>query len=255
MSFFSKYVISEKIYCEKEFLKLKSFLLSLTLHAAIVLIVLYSNISQSVPLHAQAKTVVISLSTYVLKQSVSVPAKNKKLFPKKNITKTTAKTEKLKKTAKIKTPEKILSDIKSKPKSSEAFTPQQSNAEPMPKEDSHKTNSSYIPSPSFTKELPTSSAQLCQIGNEELAQIRLMIENSLRYPSIAKKLKIEGVVVVSFSLNTDGYLENIHIVSSSGSSALDKKALQTVSSLDGEYPHLEKKVDLRIPIAFSLKKS
>ena len=252
MSFFSKYVISEKIYCKKEFLKLKSFLLSLLLHVALVSIVFYSNLSQSIPLHADEKIVVISLTNYVHRKSAA--SKNPVVQTKRRAKVLKHKKLKsVKKTVIVKTPEKILSKLKPRP--SEAFTPQQSNAEPTPKEDSLKTSSSYITSPSFTKELPTSSAQLCQIGNEELAQIRLMIENSLRYPSIAKKLKIEGVVVVSFSLNTDGYLENIHIVSSSGSSALDKKALQTVSSLDGEYPHLEKKVDLRIPIAFSLKKS
>ena len=110
-------------------------------------------------------------------------------------------------------------------------------------------------SPSFKKDLPTNKIQLNDIGKAELAKIRLMIENSLSYPAIAKKLRLEGVVVVSFSLKTDGCLQNLQIVSSSGSSALDNKALQTVSSLDGEYPHLVKNVDLKLPIAFSLHKS
>ncbi len=259
-------VISKKIYIKRnDFLKLKSFLLSLFIHATILAIVLYSNISEPTPLSAEEKTVVISLASYmktdVQQKMISKPVQKVekyrvvKVQKKLKKVKKAEKSKEVKKVIKTKTPEKIAQKRKEIAQSSEAFTPQQSNVESVTKEDSLQATSSHLISPSTNKALPTKKAQLNDIGKKELAQIRWMIENSLSYPAIAKKLKIEGVVVVSFSLKQDGYLENIHIVSSSGSSTLDKKALQTVSSLDGEYPHLEKKVDLKIPIAFSLKKS
>lgn len=248
MSFFSEIVISNKIYINSgDYLKLKSFILSLSLHVTALLLVFHSDISKPIPLYAKEKTVVVSLSEYVQEQSNTEVVK--KVVLNKSIPKKTDKVEK------VKTLQKIPPVVSKVVQSSEAFTPQQPNAEQVHKENSITADSSHVISPSINKMLPTKKAQFNDIGKEELAQIRLMIENALCYPAIAKKLGIEGVVIVSFSLNTDGSLADIHIVSSSGSSTLDKKALQTVSSLDGEYPHLEKKVDLKIPIAFSLKKS
>ncbi|MBU0632207.1 energy transducer TonB [bacterium] len=251
MSFFSGIVISNKIYLNNgDFLKLKSFILSLSLHVTVLLLVFRSDIAEPVPLHAEEKTVVVSLAEYVQEEPKNevlkavVPKIEKK-----------QKNKRVKKVEKVKTLQKIPPVISKVVKSSEAFTPQRPNVEQKAKEDSVTADSSHVTSPSINKMLPTKKAHFNDIGKEELAKIRLMIEKALCYPAIAKKLGIEGVVVVSFSLNTQGCLEDIHIVSSSGSSTLDKKALQTVSSLDGEYPHLEKKVDLKIPIAFSLKKS
>ena len=82
-----------------------------------------------------------------------------------------------------------------------------------------------------------------------------MIENAITYPAIARKLRVEGVVLVTFTLKPDGTVETAHVKSTSGSSVLDTKAIQTILSLSGDYPKLGKTVELSIPIAFSLTKS
>ena len=252
--------ISKKIYDERNNL-FDSFLVSLSLHVGILLAVVYLNISKPIPLKAQEKMIVLSLQSFTNTQvakeistsvAVEKPKHTEQSHPKKVLHKEIKKVEKVVET---KTLQKSSQEVKKVVKPSEAFTPQQDSTEQVAKETSLKADSSNIHSPKMTKNSPVQKAQMQNIGPEELAHIRLMIENALSYPIIAKKLRLEGVVVVSFSLHTDGFLQNLQIVSSSGSSVLDNKALQTVASLDGEYPHLEKNVDLKLPIAFSLHKS
>lgn len=86
-----------------------------------------------------------------------------------------------------------------------------------------------------------------------LGHIRAMIEKALVYPAMARRLKIEGIVDVSFVLNPNGSVKDVSIVNSSGSTVLDKKALETVLALSGSYPALGKTLRLAIPIAFELK--
>jgi protein TonB len=82
-----------------------------------------------------------------------------------------------------------------------------------------------------------------------------MIEHALTYPTIARKLRLEGVVMVSFTLNPNGTVEMAQVKSTSGSNILDTKALQTILSLSGDYPALGNTFELSIPIVFHLQKS
>ena len=82
-----------------------------------------------------------------------------------------------------------------------------------------------------------------------------MIENAITYPSIARKLRLEGVVSVTFILKADGTVDIAQIKQTSGSNLLDDRAIQTILSLSGDYPALGKTVELSIPIAFNLHKS
>ena len=82
-----------------------------------------------------------------------------------------------------------------------------------------------------------------------------MIQRSLIYPSMAKRLRLEGVVYIRFVLTPDGYVKKAEIVEKSGSGLLDRRALETVKDLSGEYPRLSREMQLKIPIVFSLRKS
>ncbi|UFH58017.1 energy transducer TonB [Sulfurovum mangrovi] len=98
-------------------------------------------------------------------------------------------------------------------------------------------------------------AQSSSIDPSILGKIRAMIQRSLIYPSMAKRLRVEGVVYITFVLTQEGYVKEAHIVQKSGSALLDKRALETVKDLSGEYPRLSREMQLKIPIVFSLKKS
>ncbi len=106
--------------------------------------------------------------------------------------------------------------------------------------------------PDKTDELPKTNVSSDDINGATLGRIRALIENSLTYPSIGRKLRLEGTVVVSFILTANGSVKKAEILTSSGSNLLDAKAIQTVLELSGNYPSIPKTVSLKIPIVFSL---
>jgi periplasmic protein TonB len=119
-------------------------------------------------------------------------------------------------------------------------------ADASPAPDLIRTHSS----PSAAPKAKTSGPDATVLG-----QIRAMIENAITYPAVARRLRIEGVVVLSFMLASDGAVAKAEVLESSGSTVLDRKALKTLWELSGDFPSLESPTQLTIPISFSLKKS
>jgi len=88
-----------------------------------------------------------------------------------------------------------------------------------------------------------------------LGRIRAMIEAAITYPAVARRLRLEGVVTLSFMLAPDGAVASAEVLHSSGSALLDRKAIETLWELSGDFPSLETETQLTIPIAFSLNHS
>jgi len=88
-----------------------------------------------------------------------------------------------------------------------------------------------------------------------LGQIRAMIEAAITYPATARRLRVEGVVTLSFRLTQDGTVADAKVLHSSGSTVLDRKALQTLWDLSGDFPTLPSLMQLTVPITFSLSRS
>jgi protein TonB len=109
-------------------------------------------------------------------------------------------------------------------------------------------------SPHISQMTSDKKVQINQIGGAALGDIRSMIENAITYPSIARKLRLEGIVLVTFILKPNGTVDTVKVKSSSGSNILDTKAIQTILNLSGDYPALGKTFELSIPIAFHLQK-
>jgi protein TonB len=89
-------------------------------------------------------------------------------------------------------------------------------------------------------------------GDDALAAIRGAIERMARssYPLKARKLRMEGVVTVSFLINALGQPEEITVTSGSGFDLLDGAAVEIVRRA-GPYPSISEPV--RVPIRFSLR--
>lgn len=248
MLFFNSIVISNKIQQDNFVLKIKSFAASLFVHAAVLSTAFYFSIEHSVELPRE-EPVVVSLADYA-------PAV---------LHNTLKKEHRAAETIPFATAQKRLSVTPAA--SPEASAPQLSPVRPgvapsdirsITKESPHSipppiANDSPHDASSFnqTDKFPTSE----DIDGATLGRIRAMIENSLTYPSVARKLRLEGTVVVSFILKSDGLVEKAEILTSSGSNLLDTKAIQTVLVLSGDYPSLPKTAYLKIPIVFSLSKS
>jgi protein TonB len=73
------------------------------------------------------------------------------------------------------------------------------------------------------------------------------------YPPIAKRLKIEGQVIVRVTINEDGTIDenSIKIVESSGYNVLDKGAIEILKKLQ-PYKKPPKKITVEIPIVFQI---
>ena len=100
-----------------------------------------------------------------------------------------------------------------------------------------------------------SAADPAQPGATVLGRIRAMIENAITYPAVARRLRLEGVVTVSFMLTPDGAVAGAEVIHSSGSAVLDRKALDTLWELSGDFPALKSLTQLTIPITFTLTKA
>lgn len=254
MIFLNPTVISNKIQCKNSALAAKSFTASLAVHGILLASALYLSAFQPASLPEELP-ITISLADYA-PSSITAPI---------DISEPAT------------TPQSVLKPLASTPQakpsitsavSPEAFTPQSSPVRPgvAPSQLSQTTDDSpHLDHPIVAHDSPkiTPSAlmnELPKTSNDEfngatLGRIRTMIEDAITYPSIARKLGLEGVVVVSFILKQDGYVEKVEVLTTSGSSLLDSKAVQTVLSLNGDYPPLDKTVFLKIPIAFSLKRA
>jgi len=259
MTFFSPIVISEKISHNGSVLRIKSFAASLAVHTTLLTAAIYFSLQNPIIVPEEVSPVLISLADYVPVAAADNhhPIKTSDMPTDQSTVKS------------ILTSQKI--PLLTPAVSSEASAPQISAVRPVVApsdlqqpllQSLHSiqqpvANDSPPDTPSLSKtgELPKTNVSSDEINGATLGRIRAMIESSLTYPSIARKLRLEGTVTVSFVLKPNGFVENAEILSSSGSSLLDTKAIQTVMALSGDYPTLQKTAYLKIPIAFSLTKS
>lgn len=137
-----------------------------------------------------------------------------------------------------------------------------------------KENESNPPSPSFSKKwlggLPEQNSAFqntgkSQSGDEILesnkkraskgntsnpyALIRAAIEKARTYPFLARKKRIEGTVVIDFTINGRGYPQDIKIGKSSGSEILDSAAIKIVMKA-APFPAVDG--EIAVPISFKL---
>lgn len=257
MILYNSIVISNKIQQNDFILKIKSFAASLFVHATVLSAALYFSFQRPSEL-PKDEPILISLAEYAPANTVSERPKY-----------TTKNSSPMAQTSDAKHPTSQERLPLTPAASPEASAPQTSLVRPgvVPsdihpqKELLHSVlnpiaNDSPHDASTLrqTNELPKPNVSSEDINGATLGRIRAMIENSLTYPSIARKLRLEGTVVVSFILKTDGLVEKAEILTSSGSNVLDSKAIQTVMALSGDYPSLSKTAYLKIPVSFSLNK-
>lgn len=112
---------------------------------------------------------------------------------------------------------------------------------------------------SFQKSTQPPSIQTQTINNSALkrsyiAKIRELIKSNLYYPRVARRMRIQGVVKVSFVVRKDGTIDSIKIGDSS-KKILNKGALRTLQNIKA--PPIPDdlgvvSLDLFVPIEFKL---
>ncbi len=81
--------------------------------------------------------------------------------------------------------------------------------------------------------------------------IRQAIEKTLVYPPLARMRRMEGTVVVEFSINGQGMPENLRLIKTSGFNILDSAAEKTIIKAS-PFPVVAGSIE--IPITFRLEK-
>lgn len=85
-----------------------------------------------------------------------------------------------------------------------------------------------------------------------LEYVRRTIIDRIKYPTIARRRRIEGTVTIAFNIRKNGSLENIKLEKGSSYSILNNAAIETVNNI-GNFKKPGEKVKVNIPINFTLK--
>ena len=83
-----------------------------------------------------------------------------------------------------------------------------------------------------------------------LSQIRDSINKNITYPPKAKKLLIEGTVIVRFKITENGSVEDITIID--GHKFLQSSTIEAIEEASKEFPKTNKSIEIQIPIEYKL---
>ncbi|MGC8852746.1 MAG: energy transducer TonB, partial [Hydrogenobacter sp.] len=108
-------------------------------------------------------------------------------------------------------------------------------------------------SSSSTSGTQTVNAQKELFLKEKFSVISSLVQKSITYPLLARKMGWEGRVVVCFRLTPDGRLEDLHVLESSGYEILDRSALEAVSRSAHLFPKPPVEVLIKLPVNFRLE--
>lgn len=89
--------------------------------------------------------------------------------------------------------------------------------------------------------------------NAHLGEIRGLLVQNLKYPKMAQKLKMQGEVRIAFTLGTDGSVEDIKIIESSGFDLLDDDARTLIEKTASKFPKPSKSVRISVPLNYVLR--
>ncbi len=87
--------------------------------------------------------------------------------------------------------------------------------------------------------------------------VKQRIEEVRRYPSWAKKHRVEGDVCIKFAILSNGLSQDVEIIHSSGSKILDEEAVDTIKRAS-PFPPIPEEIDsslvrMEVSIVFTLK--
>ncbi len=83
-----------------------------------------------------------------------------------------------------------------------------------------------------------------------LSQIRDLINQNVKYPPKAKKLCIEGIVLVKFKITSNGSVEDITIID--GHKFLQDATIEAIEEASKSFPKTNKSIEIQIPIEYKL---
>ncbi|MFA6740341.1 MAG: energy transducer TonB [Arcobacteraceae bacterium] len=86
--------------------------------------------------------------------------------------------------------------------------------------------------------------------DKHLIQIRNLINQNIKYPLRARKLSIQGVVLVKFKITQNGNIENITILD--GHKFLQNATIEAINEASKSFPKTNQSIEIQIPIEYKL---
>lgn len=86
--------------------------------------------------------------------------------------------------------------------------------------------------------------------DKHLIQIRNLINQNIKYPIRARKLSIQGVVLVKFKITPNGDIENITILD--GHKFLQNATIEAINEASKSFPKTNQSIEIQIPIEYKL---
>ncbi len=249
------------------YLKLKAYFTSFFIHTLVIVVFLIFR----PPLH---RTVEIDLTKLEIQKEQNKEIKKEITKRQEEITHLQKEPPKVEKRVK-KSVVKPQSEIKEQTKSSEIETPNTQKVqteENLPKEErkSGSESSEGLPGTSTEKtpaigrgnQTKPSASEVTVKGQKELEEeflkgkleiISGIIKQNITYPLLARKLGMEGRVVISFLLTKDGHIKDIKVEESSGYKILDDNAVNTLRKVEKLIPKPPVDVRIKLPIIYKLE--
>lgn len=119
----------------------------------------------------------------------------------------------------------------------------------------HTTQHTQPPNIPTQNALPAQSVETFSLGKDEhpfLKAVKKAIDSNISYPRQARKMRMEGEVLVEFLWTKHRILKDLKVRKSSGYPLLDKNALQTIQRASLDFPQYHNDAQLQIPIVFVL---
>mgnify|MGYP005996209915 CR=1 FL=1 len=86
--------------------------------------------------------------------------------------------------------------------------------------------------------------------DKHLEQIRKLINQNIKYPLRARKLSIQGMVLVKFKITPNGDIENITILD--GHKFLQNATIEAINEASKSFPKTNQSIEIQIPIEYKL---
>lgn len=92
-----------------------------------------------------------------------------------------------------------------------------------------------------------------QYLREKLSLISQIVQKSISYPPLARRMGWEGKVVLAIRIGEDGSLKEVKVLESSGYEILDRNAVETVKRVAGLLPKPPVEVVVKLPVRYGLE--
>lgn len=213
---------------------------SLLMHILLIAVLYFNKLNAKQPIPLQTKPITISLYEEPKKEEPSPQPK------------------KIEKKQKIVQKKQTLRQSKAQVEPKQAITEPIKTSTQTQAQTQTKTQTSQIASEAQQRQtIPNSAATPDQNSDEikkYLSKVREKLQKNLEYPHFAKKAGIEGIATVHFCIKADGSLSihSLKIIKSSGSSVLDKQALQTVENSAPFTAPPKGEIEVSLPVSFVL---